>query len=107
MLEPYKFISIVENAPLVPIDIGPLFKGKRYLDKRNDQYLKGEWFNPGRRVFKNEPLQECIRRVIDLELEIIIKVPTDVKLMSLLDHFNENSLMDDIVCFEDKYGTMQ
>jgi colanic acid biosynthesis protein WcaH len=64
MLGPDTFKSIVENAPLVSIDISLAYKGKILLGRRNNQPLKGEWFIPGGRIFKNEPWQECIRRVV-------------------------------------------
>lgn len=36
-----------------------------------------------KRIFKNEPWQECIRRVVGSELGITIKDPTDFKLMGV------------------------
>ena len=83
MLEPDTFKSIIENAPLVSIDICLVYKGKILLGRRNNQPLKGEWFTPGGRIFKNEPWQECIRRVVVSELGITIKDPTNFKLMGV------------------------
>ncbi len=97
MLEPDTFKSIVENAPLVSIDICLVYKGKILLGRRNNQPLKGEWFSPGGRIFKNEPWQECIRRVVGSELGITIKDPTNFKLMGVWDHFYANSVMDENV----------
>lgn len=97
MLEPDTFKSIVENAPLVSIDICLVYKGKILLGRRNNQPLKGEWFTPGGRIFKNEPWQECVRRVVGSELGITIKDPTDFKLMGVWDHFYANSVMDENV----------
>ena len=97
MLEPDTFESIVENAPMVSIDICLVCKGGKLLVKKNDQPLKGEWFTPGGGIFKNEPRQECIRRVVGSELGITIKEPTDFKPMGVWDHFYENSVMDENV----------
>jgi colanic acid biosynthesis protein WcaH len=97
MLEPNTFKSIVENAPLVSIDICLVYQGKILLGRRNNQPLRGQWFTPGGRVFKNEPWQECIRRVAGSELGITIEDPTNFKLMGVWDHFYENSVMDEKV----------
>ena len=94
MLEPDTFKSIIENAPLVSIDICLVNKGKILLGRRNNQPLKGEWFTPGGRIFKNEPWQECIRRVADSELGLVIDDLPSARLMGVWDHFYENSVMD-------------
>ena len=97
MLEPDTFKSIIENAPLVSIDICLVYKGKILLGRRNNEPLKGEWFTPGGRIFKNEPWQECIRRVVGSELGITIKDPTEFKLMGVWDHFYSNSVFDESI----------
>jgi colanic acid biosynthesis protein WcaH len=55
MLDPSSFKCIIENDPLVSIDIFLIFKGKIFMGRRNNHLLKGEWFTPGGRIFKNEP----------------------------------------------------
>ena len=95
MLEPNTFKSIVESVPLVSIDICLVYKGKILLGRRNNQPLKGEWFTPGGRIFKNEPWQECIHRVAVTELGITIKNIAEFKLMGVWDHFYTNSVMDE------------
>lgn len=97
MLEPDTFKSIIENAPLVSIDICLVYKGKILLGRRNNQPLKGEWFTPGGRIFKNEPWQECIRRVADSELGLVIDDLPNARLMGVWDHFYENSVMGENV----------
>ena len=95
MLELDTFKSIIENAPLVSIDICFVYKGEILLGRRNNQPLKGEWFTPGGRIFKNEPWQQCIRRVVDSELGITIRDPVEFKLMGVWDHFYSDSVMDE------------
>lgn len=95
MLDSTIFKSVVKNTPLVSIDICLVCEGKILLGKRNNQPLKGEWFTPGGRIFKNEPWQECIRRIADSELGLVIDDLASFKLMGVWDHFYENSMMDD------------
>jgi len=97
VLELSTFKSIVENTPLVSIDICLIYGGKLLLGKRNNQPLRGEWFTPGGRVFKNEPWQECLRRVAKSEIGLVVEDIADFRLMGVWDHFYENSLMDEQV----------
>ena len=95
MLEPDIFKSIVKNAPLVSIDLCLIHDGKILLGKRANEPLKGKWFTPGGRILKNEPWQECMRRVAYSELGIEIDDLPSLILMGVWDHFYENSAMDE------------
>ena len=95
MLEPDIFKSIVENAPLVSIDLCLVYDGKILLGKRTSEPLKGKWFTPGGRVLKNEPWQKCMRRVAYSELGLVIDDLPCLKLMGVWDHLYENSVMDE------------
>lgn len=97
MLEPSTFKFIIENTPLVSIDVCLVYKGKMLLGRRNNQPLKGEWFTPGGRIFKDEPWQECLRRIMGSELGISIEDPIRFNLMGVWDHFYENSVTDENV----------
>jgi colanic acid biosynthesis protein WcaH len=97
MLEPDTFKSIVENAPLVSIDICLVHDGKILLGRRSNEPLKGQWFTPGGRIFKNEYWQECMRRVADSELGLVIDDLPSFTLMGVWDHLYENSVMDENV----------
>ena len=94
MLELSKFKSVVENTPLVSIDLCLIFEGKILLGKRNNEPLKGEWFTPGGRIYKNERWQNALRRIGELELGLS-DVPVDkFELMGVWDHFYSNSIID-------------
>jgi colanic acid biosynthesis protein WcaH len=97
MLEPDIFKSIVKNAPLVSIDICLVHDEEILLGKRSNEPLKGNWFTPGGRIFKNEPWEKCIRRVANSELGIVIDELPSFRLMGVWDHFYENSVMDENV----------
>ena len=131
MLEPNTSKSIAENAPLVSVDICLVYQGEILLGIRNNQPLKGEWLTPGGRVFKNEPWQECIRRIVvagrarvhDADKRYHLSVNESIYHGKEVDHALENpgdtplELIeaqvgrylgeDDIVRFEDKYGRVQ
>lgn len=97
MLDPDTFRCIVKNTPLVSIDICLVHDGKILLGKRCNEPLKGKWFTPGGRILKDEPLQECIRRVAYSELGLVIEDPLSFTLMGAWDHLYENSVMDENV----------
>lgn len=95
MLETAIFKSIVKNSPLVSIDLCLIHNGKILLGKRTNEPLKGRWFTPGGRILKNEPWQECMRRVAYSELGLAIEDLPSFTLMGIWDHFYENSVMDE------------
>ena len=55
MLDAQTFRTVIENAPLISIDLYLIFEGQILLGKRNNEPLKDEWFTPGGRIHKNEP----------------------------------------------------
>lgn len=89
------FEKIVNNTPLVSIDICLVHNSKILLGKRTNEPLKGRWFTPGGRIFKNEPWQECMRRVAYSELGLVIEDLPSFVLMGVWDHIYENSIMDE------------
>ncbi|MDC0088706.1 hypothetical protein OAI12_01675 [Porticoccaceae bacterium] len=54
MLDAQTFRSVIENTPLVSIDLCLVCDGQLLLGKRNNDPLKGEWFTPGGRIRKNK-----------------------------------------------------
>ena len=46
------FKIIIENTPLVSIDLCLICGGQILLGRRNNEPLKGVWFTPGGRVLK-------------------------------------------------------
>ena len=97
MLEPDTFKSIIENAPRVSIDICLVYEGKILQGRRDNQPLKGGWFTPGGRRFKNKPWQKCIRRLGDSELGLVIDDLPSARLRGVWDHFYENSVIGENV----------
>ena len=95
MLEPDVCKSIVQNAPLVSIDLCLVHEKKLLLGKRTNEPLKGKWFTPGGRILKNEPWEECMRRVAYSELGLVNEDLPSFTLMGVWDHLYENSVLDE------------
>ena len=91
MLELSKFKAVVQNTPLVSIDLCLIFKGHMLLGKRKNDPLKGEWFTPGGRIYKNETWQNSLLRITKAELGLRDILVEDFLLMGVWDHFYKNS----------------
>jgi colanic acid biosynthesis protein WcaH len=94
MLSSPIFKTIVENTPLVSIDICLVHANKILLGKRKNEPLKEQWFTPGGRILKNESWQDCLKRVAYLELGYKINDIRDFNLMGVWNHFYTNSSVD-------------
>ncbi len=47
MLDVQTFRTVIENTPLVSIDLCLVYDGQALLGKRANEPLKGEWFTQG------------------------------------------------------------
>ena len=94
VLDKNLFKIIVENTPLVSLDLCLIFDGKILLGQRNNEPLKGSWFTPGGRILKNESLHNCLCRVALTELGLRIDDRLTFELMGAWDHFYPNSAVD-------------
>ena len=68
MLDAQTFKTVIENTPLVSIDLCLVCDDQLLLGKRNNDPLKGEWFTPGGRIHKNETWQHALLRIVKAEL---------------------------------------
>jgi len=94
MLDAQTFKIIIENTPLVSIDLCIVCDRKILLGKRNNEPLKGEWFTPGGRIFKNETWQCALLRIVEVELGLSGIALESLSLMGIWDHFYNNSVVD-------------
>jgi colanic acid biosynthesis protein WcaH len=94
MLDPKAFKAVIENTPLVSIDLCLVCEGQLLLGKRNNEPLKGEWFTPGGRIYKNETWQDALLRIVKAELGLDDVLLEDFSLMGVWDHFYNNSAFD-------------
>lgn len=67
-IPPAEWRTIVENVPLVSVDLVVEQNGGVLLGKRENEPAKGEWFVPGGTVLKNESRTEAAHRVAEEEL---------------------------------------
>jgi len=94
MLGAKTFKTVVENTPLVSIDLCLVCDGQVLLGKRTNEPLKGEWFTPGGRILKNETWQDALLRIVEMELGLSGIAVEDFSLMGMWDHFYNNSAVD-------------
>ena len=94
MLDAQTFKSVIENTPLVSIDLCLICNGQILLGKRRNEPLKGTWFTPGGRIHKNETWQDALLRIAEVELGLSGIAVDDFALMGMWDHFYNNSALD-------------
>jgi colanic acid biosynthesis protein WcaH len=94
MLDVQIFKTVIENAPLVSIDLCLVCDSQVLLGKRTNEPLKGEWFTPGGRIHKNETWQDALLRVAEVELGLSGIAVERFSLMGIWDHFYNNSAVD-------------
>jgi len=61
------FGKIVQHMPIASVDALIVVDGALLLLKRNYSPAKGEWWFPGGRIHKGEPLEEALRREVKEE----------------------------------------
>ena len=91
MLDAQTFKTVIENTPLVSIDLCLVCDGQVLLGKRTNEPLKGEWFTPGGRIHKNETWQDALLRIVKAELGLCDTAVESFSLMGVWDHFYNNS----------------
>ena len=94
MLDAQTFKTVIENTPLVSLDLCLLCDGQVLLGKRTNEPLKGEWFTPGGRIHKNETWQDALLRIVKAELGLCDTAVESFSLMGVWDHFYNNSAVD-------------
>ena len=94
MLDVQSFKAVIENTPLVSIDLCLICNGQILLGQRLNEPLKGRWFTPGGRIHKNETWQDALLRIADVELGLNDIAVEDFALMGMWDHFYSNSALD-------------
>lgn len=79
-LSPEEFAYVIERTSLISVDV-LLFntEGRILLGRRIHEPAKNSWFTLGGRVYKNESLEDAIRRILSAE----VAVPTrDISLFT-------------------------
>ena len=94
MLDVQIFKAVIENTPLVSIDLCLVCNRQILLGKRCNDPLKGRWFTPGGRIHKNETWQAALLRIVEVELGLSGTTVEEFELMGAWNHFYNNSALD-------------
>ena len=80
--------QILENMPVLCIDIVVLHKGKVLLVQRGEEPEKNSWWLVGGRVYKNESFDEAVKRKVFEEVGLNVRI---IKELGLYDYrFNKS-----------------
>ena len=92
------FLSLVDNAPLVAMDLVVVRGGTEILlGLRNNRSAQGFWFVPGGRIRKNESMQNALARVAQDELGLALAaLPQPPVHMGAFEHFYADCFAGDV-----------
>ncbi|WP_144924298.1 GDP-mannose mannosyl hydrolase [Halorubrum salsamenti] len=85
--------TIVQNVPIVSVDLVVKRSDGIVLGKRTNEPAKGEWFVPGGRVLKSETRVEAVHRIAEEELRITVEVTES---LGAFEHCYETSDVDGV-----------
>ncbi|BBN58986.1 GDP-mannose mannosyl hydrolase [Hydrogenovibrio marinus] len=96
MLSLKAFAGLIENAPLVSIDLLVKTDSRFLLGKRINKPAKGFWFVPGGRVYKDETIAMAIRRISCKEIgkELFLD---EFDFFGVFEHFYSDSFVSEDV----------
>ena len=86
------FQCIVENTPLISIDLIVEYDGKILLGKRKNRPAKGYFFTTGGRIFKNESIDNAIERIVKEELSY--NSPKYLSFIGVFEHFYDDGIFE-------------
>jgi colanic acid biosynthesis protein WcaH len=92
-IPPPEWQTIVENVPLVSVDLVVEYDGGVLLGKRENEPAKGEWFVPGGTVLKNETRTEAVHRVAEEELGASVVID---ECLGTYEHFYHTSEVEGV-----------
>ena len=94
-LDERTFSTVLENTPLVSIDLVIKSENNKYLlGKRVNRPAKGYWFVPGGRILKNETLKAAFERLTLAEIGKCYTIES-AKLIGSYDHIYTDSVLGD------------
>lgn len=94
-LEKEVFSNIIENTPLISIDL--IIKNqenKILLGKRVNKPAKDSWFVPGGRIYKDENIEEAFKRLTLDELGKVFEI-NKAMFKGVYQHFYEDNVFND------------
>ncbi len=92
------FKKFVKNGPLASIDFNILNEyDESLLLYRLTPPASKKFFTPGGRIFKNEKLNEAIKRILKNEINFNLKDSISIKFVKVNEHFYPDSAFDDSI----------
>ena len=88
------FRGIIENTPLVSLDLVVKREGRVLLGRRFNKPAKGYWFTIGGRIFKNEKLDETITRIARDELGV--ELHSMPRFVGVFEHLYDDSIYEGV-----------
>ena len=82
-IEPKLYDKIKKSMPLPCVDLLINYNGNLLLTLRNNEPGKDLWFTPGGRIFKDEKLEDTVKRVLSEETGL---QPTNITQISTMTH---------------------
>jgi len=90
-----EFSAVIENTPLVSIDLVVKNKhGQALLGQRLNRPAKDFWFVPGGRILKDESLADAFKRLTAEELGQAFSIE-QAELLGPFDHFYNDNVFGD------------
>ncbi len=91
-LEAEVFKTVIDNTPLVSVDLIVKHEGQILLGKRVNRPAMRYWFTLGGRVLKNEHIKDAIERIAKLELGLALT--STPRFIGVFEHLYDNSIFD-------------
>ena len=94
-LEKELFSSIIENTPLISIDL--IIKdseGKILLGQRINKPAKNSWFVPGGRIYKDEKIEDAFKRITKDEIGKEFNI-SNSSFKGVYQHFYDDNVFND------------
>ena len=94
-LEKELFSSIIENTPLISIDL--IIKdseGKILLGQRINKPAKNSWFVPGGRIYKDEKIEDAFKRITKDEISKEFDI-SNSSFKGVYQHFYDDNVFND------------
>jgi colanic acid biosynthesis protein WcaH len=93
-LDKYTFKTVIENAPLVSIDlVVKNSRGQYLLGYRTNRPAKGFWFVPGGRIHKGESMDLAFLRLTEVELGLKVNRQS-ARFIGPFEHFYDDSVFN-------------
>lgn len=86
------FKVIIDNTPLVSVDLIVKYDNKILLGKRVNRPAKNSWFTLGGRVLKSETIQNAIKRIAKDELSVNLE--SKPYFIGVFEHLYDDSIFE-------------